>query len=382
MWGVQMKKIRIVIADGNVEYLNALAAFMRNAGETSKFIITFFSDLNKLTSYIDEVENIDILLISPEFYNQHVKDRLEGETTLIVLEDDKIANYDESVNVVYRYQRLNQLVSNMLAIYYEHNDVASELLARNKQAKVLSVYSPIGGSGKTTIAVNLCKQLALTGAKVFYLNLELFNSTKLYFTSAEDNPSLQIFYYIKTDSSQLHSKIETLKKYDPYSMVDYFDLAVNADEMLEISKNEVKKLINGIVGTGSYDYLVIDLDSSLHERNRAALQECDQIIWPIVNDVQSFFKSTSFLSQETALMGKENVIKDKMFIILNQYTGENVSGVEESGMTIDGYLPYISNWASIPSGSEILHDEMFNQEMQAIIHESIRKVKVGAVHGE
>ncbi|QGS68934.1 AAA family ATPase [Oceanobacillus sp. 143] len=81
----------------------------------------------------------------------------------------------------------------MLAIYYDRNQTAGKYLARSKQTKVLSVYSPVGGAGKTTIAVNLSKQLALNNAKVFYLNLELINTTSLYFSSSEDNPSLQIF---------------------------------------------------------------------------------------------------------------------------------------------------------------------------------------------
>ncbi len=60
--------------------------------------------------------------------------------------------------------------------------------------------------------------------KVFYLNLELLNTTSLYFLSQEDNPSLQIFYYLKAKPNQLLAKMEKLKKNDPTSRVDYFDL--------------------------------------------------------------------------------------------------------------------------------------------------------------
>ena len=370
-----MKKIRIVIADSNVQYLDSLAAFMRTSEEASRFIVTFFSTQEKLSSYINQVESIDIMLISPELYSGALK--IANETTLILLEDDKISNDNQEYKTIYRYQRLNLLVSNLLAIYYEQNDAANQLLVRSKQAKVLSVYSPVGGSGKTIVAVNLCKQLALTGAKVFYLNLELFNSRKLYFSSAEDNPSLQIFYYVKAESSQLNSKIELLKRYDPYSMVDYFDLEVSADEMLEITEAEVKKLINGIVETGSYDYIVVDLDSSLHERNKAVLKECDQIFWPISNNVQSFFKSKSFLDEQEKLLGNQNIIKDKMHVILNEYSGSVVSSVEDYGIIIDSYLPFVPHWSSIETGSEILNDEIFNQEMQAIIQENLIDTRVG-----
>lgn len=375
-----MKKIRIVIADPNTQYMDSLAAFMRTSDEASKFILTFFSNRENLNSYIKQGENIDIVLISPEIYDENL--RIDKQATLIFLEDDQIESRDDKVKTVYRYQRLNQLVSNVLSIYYEENITANQLLARSKETKVISVYSPVGGTGKTTIATNLSKQLALTGAKVFYLNLETFNSTRLYFTSEEDDPTLQIFYYVKTSTTQLSSKIEALKKYDPYSMVDYFDLEVSADEMLEITGKEVKKLINGIVDTGSYDYVIVDLDSSLHERNKSILIECDQIIWPLNNDAQSFFKSNAFLEEEEKLIGKENVIKDKMLVIVNQYEGSLNDSLGDLAFSINGYLPYIPAWESSQDAPIILNNDAFNQEVQAIISNHVVNKKVGVTSGE
>ncbi|OZU89878.1 hypothetical protein CIL03_01690 [Virgibacillus indicus] len=371
-----MKKIRIVIADNNLSYLESLSSYMRSSNETSRFIVTYFSDKEKLKSYMSEEANIDILLINPQMYSDDLI--LKPQITVILLEDDLFAAGNKSYEAVYRYQRLNQLVSSVLSIYYERNETAGKLLARSKQTKVLSVYSPVGGSGKTTVAVNLSKQLALNNSKVFYLNLEVFNSTKLYFTSPEDDPSLQIFYYVKAESKQLLSKIEGLKKYDPYSMVDYFDLEISGDEMLEMNEQNVKTLIDGIVGTGVYDYVIVDLDSSLAERNIAVLKDCDQVIWNISNDVQSLLKTKAFFEEEEKLVGKENIVKDKLIVIINKYAGTMTGHMEEFGITVDGYLPFIPNWSSVQSSTEILGNEIFNQEIQAIIHEKIKNEMEGA----
>lgn len=365
----ELKKIRIVVADHNSSYMESLSAFLRTSEEASRFIVTYFSEQEKLESYLSRGDLIDILLISPELYEPKLN--IAPETCTILLEDDQLSTNKDSMESVFRYQRLNQLISSILAIYYERNQSAGKLLARSKKTKVITVYSPIGGSGKTTIATNLSKQLALNHAKVFYLNLELLNTTRLYFTSAEDNPSLQIFYYVKAESPQLLSKIEALKKYDAYSMVDYFDIAISADELLEFNEADVKRLINGIVETGAYDYIVVDLDSSLHERNIAAIKECDQIIWPIANDVQSLLKTKSFFDEEMKLIGKENVVKDKLTVLLNKYTGSMIGTMEEYGVTVEGYLPFIENWVTMQSSSEILGNEQFNQELQSIIHDKI-----------
>ena len=47
----------------------------------------------------------------------------------------------------------------------------------SNKTKLVSVYSPIGGAGKTTIAANACINCAREGMKVFYINLETIGST-------------------------------------------------------------------------------------------------------------------------------------------------------------------------------------------------------------
>ncbi|MFD2630926.1 AAA family ATPase [Oceanobacillus kapialis] len=373
-----MKKLRIVVLDDNTDYLESLSAFMRTSTETDQFIVTSFTKAANLRTYIQEGQQIDILLISTSLATADLP--VKPETTVITLEDDEVKGKNEW-NAIYRYQRLNQLVSSILAIYYEHNEVAGKLLSRSKQTKVIASYSASGGVGKTTIAVNLCKQLALTDAKVFYLNLELFNSTRLYFTSAEDQPSLQIFYYVKAESEQLRSKMEALKKYDAYSMVDYFDIEISADEMLEMNEKDVSTLVNGIVETGAYDYVVVDLDSSLHERNIAVLKEADHVIWTIVNDVQSQLKLKSFFAEEEKLVGKENIVKDKTLVLFNKHLGTSMPQIDSVEMSIDGYLPYIASWSTMQSSTEVLGNEQFTRELQAIIRDKIIANREGAAIG-
>lgn len=80
---------------------------------------------------------------------------ISTDTTLIFLEDSPMDTIMRDFPKIYRYQWLDKLLSRVLAIYYEHNQQAGKYLARSKKTQVLTVYSPIGGAGKTTIAVNL-----------------------------------------------------------------------------------------------------------------------------------------------------------------------------------------------------------------------------------
>ena len=363
-----MKKIRMVVADNNKDYLESFAGFMRSSNESSRFIMTYFSDIDRLNTYIQRGDIIDILLISPDLYDEELP--LSGDVTTIFLEDDVIEESNKAYSV-YRYQRLDQILSDILSVYYEKNKIAGEMLARSKETQIFAVFSPSGGSGKTTIAVNLCKQLALNDLKVFYLNSETFNTSRLYFSSQDDDYSLKILYYVKSKTEQLLSKIEQLKKHDPDVGVDYFDLETNAEEMLELTEKEIHLLLNGLVQTGAYDYIIVDLDSSIHTRNIAMLKESDWIVWPMGNNPQSIYQSESFFEEEENVFGKKNIIKDKLLVLLNKHTGHNAFDLSEAGFPIDGNLPFINEWTQQTSGKEVMENEMFNNELQKIIRNKI-----------
>src|SRR5699024_5917961 len=363
-----MKKIRMVVADNNKDYLESFAGFMRSSNESSRFIMTYFSDIDRLNTYIQRGDIIDILLISPDLYDEELP--LSGDVTTIFLEDDVIEESNK-VYSVYRYQRLDQILSDILSVYYEKNKIAGEMLARSKETQVFAVCSPSGCSGKTTIAVNLCKQLALNDLKVFYLNSETFNTSRLYFSSQDDDYSLKILYYVKSKTEQLLSKIEQLKKHDPDVGVDYFDLETNAEEMLELTEKEIHHLLNGLVQTGAYDYIIVDLDSSIHTRNIAMLKESDWIVWPMGNNPQSIYQSESFFEEEENVFGKKNIIKDKLLVLLNKHTGHNAFDLSEAGFPVDGNLPFINEWTQQTSGKEVMENEMFNNELQKIIRNKI-----------
>lgn len=141
--GVAMKKIRIVVADHEKSYIESFSAYLRNSEEANRFIPTYFTSWNVLREFLDSNGIMDILLISPKLYDDSLK--IPEGTTLIFLEDEDMDHeVDSSRQSVYRYQRLDNLLSNLLSIYYENNQQASKLLARSKKTKVLTVYSPVG----------------------------------------------------------------------------------------------------------------------------------------------------------------------------------------------------------------------------------------------
>lgn len=317
----------------------------------------------------------DILLIQPNMFNE---DMLSGEKSVVFFLQEQAENITGE-NSVYKYQPLNKIVSFILSNYYDKYATFTGVARKGLKTKIISVYSPVGGAGKTTLSVNLSKQLAIKDYKVFYLNLEFLNTTSLYFQSSEDLPSLQVLYYLKARPERLLSKIESLKKFDEQSMVNYFDLPACPDEMISITKEEIKRLIQALIETDQYDYIVIDLDTSAHERISAAFEESNQVIWLLNNDLQSFEKTKAMLERMDVVFGQEHHLDEKVTYIMNRFTGQFPTEFIAYDLPISGYLPFISEWAQVSEPKQVFHHPFFNQELLSITEDIVAKNEDGVV---
>lgn len=367
---VTIKKIRLVLANADVAYNESISNYIHSSSDATKFDIKLCSNKDSLEQYLANEARIDILLASADILPQDLFEDQERLTML--LEDDQISDEQTARPAVFKYQPLNQLVSEILSTYYEHYGKVQSFLDRNGGARVISVYSPVGGSGKTTAAVNLSKEIALQDYKVFYLNLELLNSTPLFFTSPEDHPSSQILYFVKANQEQLVAKIESLKKYHPYSKVDYFDLAVSAEEMLALTERETEIFISGLIDTGSYDFIIIDLDSSVQDRVKASLKKSDQIVWLLNHDLQSFHKTYHMLNTADSIFGENVGIGDKSILFLNHYTGHLPDELRRFDLPIKGYLPYMPEWKNMHSGQQMMSSSSFAEQLLTLMQENTK----------
>ncbi|GGH77619.1 cellulose biosynthesis protein BcsQ [Pullulanibacillus pueri] len=355
-----MKKLKLMMADTDADYMESVAVYLRSSHEGVKFDVKLFSTSENVSHYLSNHEQIDILLIAPELLTQELPIQHVG--LVLMLEDERIARYDSTFIRIFKYQPLNKLISDILSHYYDENGKIQSFHYEMGRTKVLSMYSASGGVGKTTLAISLARQLALADKKVFYLNLELINSTSLYLTSLDDQPSTQILYHVKTSKDQLVSKIESLKKYSADMKVEYFDLAINPEEMLDLTEEDVNTLVSGLLETKHYDFIIIDGDDSLDPRMQAALNVSDFILWVLNNERQSFFKTEELMKQGKVFFEKEAELGEKLLFILNQFTGTLAEEFKIASLPIKEYTPFIPEWKQLRSGTQLLSTPLFSED--------------------
>lgn len=329
-----MNKLKIVLYTEDETYASFFSNFMINPENGNKYTAKIFTNLD---SFRENTRNQKqhILLTDADVNSEDVK----VFEQIIKISDTN--NQSESGNLVlFKYQPLKDLMSQVIAHYYMQSGKAVRIVDGKQRESVITFYSASGGTGKTLFSLCLAKHLALLEKKVFYLNLELLHTTYLYFK--EEKPSsAEVLYYLKNNPERLVPKIESLKSRDALSNIDYFALPTNPEEMEIITRNEVETFIQALKQTKNYDYIIIDLDSSLHVRNSTSLDISDEIFWILSTDETSFERTKNMLDKD---LHNINLDHSKVHFILNKVGSGNFDGFNTYNFSIEEKIAFRDAW--------------------------------------
>lgn len=352
-----MSKVKIVLFTFDTAYAEYFSNFMRNPENSSKFLTKIFTDVEAFKNNIRNQKQ-HILLTDADLEAEE----LSNFEQVIKLSEDKSSAMEEEISV-FKYQPLNELLSQVLSIHYEHSGKLHQNFYGEQKELVISFYSGSAGAGKTVLSMCLAKHLAVQNKRVFYLSLEQLHTSYLYFKEPKIS-SAEVFYYLKNNTDRLMAKIESLKSHDPLTNIDYFTFPVLPEEMEALTEEDVKMLVQSLKETQEYDYIIIDLDSSLHDRNQAAMEISDDIFWVLGSDETSMERSKYMLDND--LLGLK-FDKSKMHFILNKISANLFTGSNNYNFSIEANIPFQPNWLEMNEQEKVLGDTMAGENLAKLI---------------
>jgi cellulose biosynthesis protein BcsQ len=311
-----MGKIKLLIADSDDSYIEAINRFF-----TGKYYYAFdlkvFSDKKQLKEYLTiEKSKIDILVADPIFLNQIIN--LSNIEVVCILSSGIIPADFKKYNSINKFLIGEKLVERIQEIYSEQTKKIF-IHQGSKNSKVISILSPMGGTGKTTISFAVAKELSKNNLNTFYLNLDE-NSIINYFFDNQNKVGLtQVFYHIKAKTINLSNRLQTFISKDEHYGIDFFMPSKNFLETDEITSEEYIELISEMREISKYDYILVDLPTMFSEKSVAVLRDSNIAIVVISKDIISKFKTTSFINQLSLLEKKYNIdILNKLIIVVNK----------------------------------------------------------------
>ena len=253
--------------------------------------------------------------LAPEVYAT----AMAAGISAVVAADDQVALRTAMTRAMHAWETLND---------------APAAQVNDRNGRVITVFSPKGGVGKTTMAVNLGLALSRTGTQVCVIDLDLaFGDVAITLQlvpehtiaeAAEAEPHL--------DYALLHT---LLTRYDSSMMI--LAAPTHPEGREAISPSLVRKVIDTL--RRKFDYVVIDTPPGFDDQVLGAFDETDECVIVATLDVPTI-KNTKVAMETLDLL---HLVRNNRHLVLNRadeevgLSRENVEGI--LNMKVDVSLP-------------------------------------------
>ena len=314
-----MSKVVVVLADTDEKYLMPLELkFIEEFKDNGD--INVITDRDYFNTYFSLPRDIDILIINENLYTEEIKKHnIAG--LFILTESNDANNEGKSVgNRIYKYTSVKEIFRNVIDA--SAKEVISTINDKEK-TRVIMVYSPCGGVGKTTVSLGICAALAGYHKRVLYINTE----------------TIQSFNYMMSNKNYCPGEFEKLLASKKENIADCLQGAVGLEKFnyilpfrysassLNIDMKEYKHLVEAVKQTEMYDFIVLDTSSDFTAEKTLMMSFCDKVVIVAAQDKVSCLKLECFLGNIDCSD------KNKFVFICNKYLSDKENWLIKGNLT-------------------------------------------------
>lgn len=283
------KIINIVLYDTDKEYIESFSEYLK--GQNRKGILfNFFTDSLTLLDYCEE-EVMDLIIIAEYLFTASDTHNILSKfpDKVIVLGDEKDITHVDDFLCLYRFQRADFLISNILDICAERMTASANnhRYLRKVKSKRIGFFSPVGRCGKTKSVIELAKRLTQEGYKVLLINLEEFSSFDTYLGSVNDyNISDLLFYYLSGGGCFEIKSDAIIKNHQGF---DYLSSVKCVDDLRNVESDEWESFISALIGYKGYEVVLVEISNMVKDYFKL-LSGMDMIFSVYLDDEVSRYK--------------------------------------------------------------------------------------------
>ena len=328
-----MKRSNLVICEPNEQYAALFLSYVNEHNPTG-FDIHIFTDELLLEKYMKETK-VDVLLVAEEV----TKDELNKQAEVVIyLSEGAVAEKNDVKHVIYKFQSAEQILRQVCKICLQEKNVKMNLdFERKEKCKQIGIFSPKGGSGKTTLAMTLAQILG-NQEKVLVVNLEAFSGN--YSWQQEGYGISNLMYLMKQERDdyqmQVQSAVYRVGNFDYLSGVShYLDLQ-------QMKKEDMECFLNCLQKYTHYDVIIYDM-SFVNESLWGTLERCDYIFMPRIEGQKSVNMFQNVSEREKAAL--EEKLK-KIILPFEKKMDDIICWLEQGriGQCVSAYLKGCEAW--------------------------------------
>ncbi|SFE42277.1 CobQ/CobB/MinD/ParA nucleotide binding domain-containing protein [Paenibacillus catalpae] len=314
---------QLVIAVKERDYVKRLADYVRDSPFSEQWQLTAFTHAEAFVQFLKSGYPVHGISAQPSMLEAAAEVLPEGvPVAALVTALGQFPDYHELL----QFQSLPALLQGMASLMVP----ASQQAAREQAAQVITVYSASGGVGKTTLARQLIQTASSNGERVFYLNLERWNTVDAWLEAGAalgDEGLSQLLYTLQSHPDKVNDWLARHCKRHALLRADYILPCSNPEDRMTLHAADAEAIIRAIAATGHYDRIVIDLDEGLDELHLAVLEQSNQIIWLVTEDPAIQRKSQLAFQYGRQRFGERfRSLDHRLLMVVNRSDGQFHTG--------------------------------------------------------
>lgn len=250
-------KLHVLFYSKDDTYINHLKKYLSvHYGE--KIEMSFFTEKESLISCMNSGE-ADILL-ADDGTMEDIKEKYQR--IFIAYLTEKLYSQDENDKNIYifKYQKGELIYKKLLDIIAANSGNFYKSSARKEEEPEIHLFfSSNGGAGASTVA-NAFALYNSSVKRVLYLNMEVFGNCQGVLEGMGEFNFDDILYALKSRRGNLLLKLESCLK-NTEDGIGFYAPVDNPLNLLEITKDEFERLLEGLKESGLFDQILIDVDS-------------------------------------------------------------------------------------------------------------------------
>ncbi len=251
----------LAIFDKSTLYSMRLSEYLREHLQLS-FSIQTFTEKEEFLAFL-ESEEASLLVASSSACSGLEEMIRERCGSVIILEEEDFkgpSGWDEGDGFFHmsKYLPAGKILEKILSVCMECSDGFSDLGIRHMEndCKVIGLYTPLSGSGQTTLAVQMAEQLSRTN-KTIFISFESFSALTRTFDDEAGQDISDMMYYADCERDKFCIYLEKIKVRK--NGVDYIAPAKTAMQIKEMGYEKVREFIALLSKEAGYEYVVLDL---------------------------------------------------------------------------------------------------------------------------
>lgn len=270
-----MSKLSLYVADADLDCVHSLVDYFTYFERDYFYKAKGFYKSDELEEVM-KIEPPDILLITPEMFSEN--ENLKNPSVTILLDDGTLPYGFDNCAHINKFKQGRDISSYIMSTYAKISQ-KSIISTNGGNTTITSVYSPIGGVGKTSVAIGLAKAFAESGEKTLYINLEDTPSTNFYFESEEQKrySFSDVLYEMIKSNPNFSTALSTAQNISSDG-VSFILPQGNSIELFEINQEQWISFMEQLHNINLYQRIVIDMSSSSDVKNFSVLSKCDHIV--------------------------------------------------------------------------------------------------------